>query len=877
MRRYFPTLRPLVAMLALAAGTFTLEAVAEGSRSLYPASYPSANRAEGARADLDLQGSQFYVDRVRRRTFLYVYAQAGEYVLFGSSNIGTSGGHGGDVNVYDPADFGVPGDETVPAQADFTCGAGRADGNQVGQFFGTGVGEITTRAEELAGPNSADNTVPATGGYQPCAYRAPVTGIYGVLFTPGTGGGGPNGNVNDVPHSSNAVAAWEVAVRADASSLADINGRLFTYAFNGFTGGNNRPIFSSLYYVTEDGYRYRQDLQGLDPNGYALYANTFGFLDDNQPLYKSLRGDNFSVSNLPIGVTAQAAEYPIFFSDISPGSAAEVEVESVLGALAIPLVPPSPQISDVSFSGNLGGAVASRGVGGSFTFQTTDTVSYQIVISRDGIDFDPANPLNRLLTGIAFSGSHQATWDGLGNDLQPFPASALPYTYRAFGRNGEVHFPIIDAENNGIPGSAAVPGGGPVVTRLNGVAPGDTTVFFDDRGYVTQAGDTVGVLNGSLCDPATATYDPPEAALPPVSLTGVDSALVPGYRLWENGRNANSDCAQGAGWGDAKAVNLWTYFLTPQVDAQLEVREFPLDVATTVTIADTSEPGVTAQGTFSFSNPGTQSADVQYSMQLPPGLAGVAFANLPGSAAYDSGTGSVTFSGFPAQLAPGEVLGGLVFSYTAPATGTVAVTTTISTTSGTDEVLANNTATASTGIGSVDVATQITGVGGTAGPGDRVAGSVLFSNLGTEDAPGVGYTFSIGEPGNLPESVLFPALPNGVSAIYDNTDGSVTLSGMPEVLLLGQVLSLGFSYLMPADSSAPLPIRSAVSTTGVDAVAVNNDDLSEVLLVIASGGPGGAAASPRPVPLPGVFGLMPLVLALAWLGRRGLRQHQAGL
>ena len=61
---------------------FSQAILSEGSRSLYPATYPAA----GSRANLDLQVSQRYMDRVLRRGFMYVYAQAGEYIVLGSSN-----------------------------------------------------------------------------------------------------------------------------------------------------------------------------------------------------------------------------------------------------------------------------------------------------------------------------------------------------------------------------------------------------------------------------------------------------------------------------------------------------------------------------------------------------------------------------------------------------------------------------------------------------------------------------------------------------------------------------------------------------------------------------------------------------------------------
>ncbi len=109
------------------------------------------------------------------------------------------------------------------------------------------------------------------------------------------------------------VSAWDVTVRASRTSTTDINGRLFTYAFIGFTGANARPVYSSLYYVTQDGYRYQQDLNGLDGNGYAIYANSLGFLDSGQPLYKDLRGNEALVTTLPLGATTQTGRISAVF------------------------------------------------------------------------------------------------------------------------------------------------------------------------------------------------------------------------------------------------------------------------------------------------------------------------------------------------------------------------------------------------------------------------------------------------------------------------------------------------------------------------------------------------------------------------------------
>ncbi len=124
---------------------------AEGSRTLYPNGYA------GSRADLDLEASEGrYVGKVRRSGFLYVYAQAGEYIVLGSRNRSS----GGDINVYNPQDFGVPGDEIynalTPGTPDFTCSGGST---QPGTHYSGGTrGTIANRAQELAGPKSADNS-----------------------------------------------------------------------------------------------------------------------------------------------------------------------------------------------------------------------------------------------------------------------------------------------------------------------------------------------------------------------------------------------------------------------------------------------------------------------------------------------------------------------------------------------------------------------------------------------------------------------------------------------------------------------------------------------------------------------------------------------
>lgn len=661
-------------------------ATAEGTRTLHPAG------ANGERGVMDVSDSSFFANVARGRQFLYVYARAGEYILLGSRNRS----NGGDAFVYDPQSFGTPGDETVPGTADFTCSS------QAGR------GTIAGRAAELAGPNSADGTATVTDGFTPCSYLAPVTGIYGVRFTGATSGGQTNTASIATPPilSGSLVSAWDVTIRASADSLTDINGRLFTYAWTVYLQSNGRRLDNDLYYVSSDGYRYRQSLRGIDPNRAAFYANSRGFIDtDGGPLYRDIRGNNAAVTagpSIAAGVTAQRPQYPIFFSDVSPSGANASEVDRVLTALAIPLAPLPPQLGSPSFVGNIGGNTSTVSSGGVFTFTTLNTLTYEIVISRDGVDFDPANVLNRVLTGIALSGSHTVLWDGLDNDGNPFPVG--DYEFRIVGRNGEIHFPMIDIEAN--------TRGGPTLTKLNGTLQEATTVYFDDRGYTAANGTLIGQLNGHLCGAGSLIAQP----VPNHSLVGVDSANANlggsgnYYRSWGGSADNNNDCTNNATqyFATAKGLDLWALEKSDVTELPIEIVEPSdgVDVGTMVSVTPAVLPGDTAYGSFVFSNAGDQAATgVTYGVTLgnaaQPGTcpAAVNFTLVPAGvvATYNPAPAcTITFAGMPTTLAPGQSLA-FNFNYVVlPANpGPIPVVTTIAAANENNDV-APNTADAET-------------------------------------------------------------------------------------------------------------------------------------------------------------------------------------
>lgn len=132
----------------------TLPASAEGSRSLYPSGIT------GNRANLEWRTSNYANGLLKRRTLLKVYVNAGEYILLGSSAVGvTSGTTSGNIQVYGPGRVtGSIGQETIPASADFSCN------DQTTTTGNTSQGKITTRAAELAGPDTITNSTTATAG-----------------------------------------------------------------------------------------------------------------------------------------------------------------------------------------------------------------------------------------------------------------------------------------------------------------------------------------------------------------------------------------------------------------------------------------------------------------------------------------------------------------------------------------------------------------------------------------------------------------------------------------------------------------------------------------------------------------------------------------
>ncbi|MBD2325647.1 SdrD B-like domain-containing protein [Alkalinema sp. FACHB-956] len=536
--------------LLLLSGLTAQPVVAEGSRTLYPATAPAAAR----RANLEWR-TEFVGGLIRRRSLMKVFAQKDEYILLGSTAVGVGLG---DIVLYNPGLVtGNVGNETLPASPSFSCLAQRS------ALSSTTMGQITNRTQELAGPQAITGSGNATG-YVPCYYRAPQTGVYSVAFY------GPDGvnsardasapgdialaNANNFSAQQNgSVAAWDITVRSsDTASIADLNGRAFTYYFALFTGGNGRPLNFPIYPVTTDGYQYRITLRGLDPLGFLLYGNQVGFWDSDgkTPLYHDMVGSDGNITNPDGGTKLAPPQYPLFVNPLDAQSLSYLDRYDPNGLVVgtgIPTVPIPPSMDSLQFTGSLSGNTSQVNTGGTFTFNSSIAGNYEIVISRDGVNFDPTHPQNRVLRGVMLSAGVQTVpWNGKDNNGTPFPIGAN-YPVRAKVHSGEYHFPLLDAENNFY--------GGPTFELLNGVHPlgSNTIAYFDDRGYVTANGTTVGTVGSVLCGGGA----PNPAFSDPILGTDSSAALFRKFGA-ANGGNANVKC--NGSFGDTKGVDTWTFF-----------------------------------------------------------------------------------------------------------------------------------------------------------------------------------------------------------------------------------------------------------------------------------------------------------------------------
>lgn len=698
-------------------GSFGQSAHAEGSQDLI--------NSGGNRAFLEYRTD--FNAGIRRRTTIKVYANVGETINLGSSakDIGS-----GVITYRNPSNVAA------------TCAAGAA-------------GVISNVTQEQAGP------LPNAGGYTPCIVTVPAgqAGIWEIDFVSPV----PT-NIIDNPtvllataswtesNTKGFVTAWDVTVRSDVG--VNQVGRVYANYMSLNMGGDSLSFSSRISVLTFDGYQYLIDANGLDPFGFILFANNKGFKSTatTNPLYRSIQLLGANPGTLPGAITFQDPGTPdnvgtrdythkMFFSPTGPDPTMPLSANSPTGSTWLyqtPVAPPIP--SNFGFTGIEGtpNQSGTNPLGGNFQFTSPVVGPFSIIIdiNNDGIY---GNSNDRNILGTAIAGPNTVFWDGKDGDGVNISPSPIGYQSVVKLFAGEIHFPIIDPENNP---------NGLIISRLRdflgnpSASPDPYQVFYDDR--LTYNGVTD---DFSLCatgeTPTTPSGCYGTAPNPRAAVNGINGGLATGIHSWK------SD------FGNIRGMDTWAYY--PSVAQLLPGRLLVKSADLSVTKTDgrtTISAGASTTYTIVVGNAGvSDSGIVSFSDTIPATVTNVTWSCTASSGsscgATTSGTGN-TINVTDVSILNGGTLTYTVNGIVAPATTVGTVITNSAKILRSNDVTdpndpttigaGNNTATDTTTVTAAPVlsgykSVQLTTDTGTSGvsSGDTLTWRVTYANTGTVD------------------------------------------------------------------------------------------------------------------------------------------------
>lgn len=490
---------------------------------------------------------------ITRTQIIKVYAKAGERLYFGSSVVnsivlpsGTATGNattGKDIVIIDPSGVQTTYDNSSS---------------------GARLGYISTPTMEQTGPSQLFGT----GGYNAQLLTATKTGVYEFHFhSVSFDGGNPTGTLIDTVNpvqGGGTIAFWDITVarqETPTSPWTAVAGRAYADYLSLNMGRNNnastqstKVLNSTVYVLTDDGFVYETDFNGIDPWGFIFFANNRGLVsgETDTPLYCSARdpsNDN-GLSNLKsAGVEFQKPNNPdtlidkthkIFFEMPSADLPSWIMPEKALAPSGV------KNVRFVGYASNEGYV----GQGGYFIFEVKNATSATIIL-----DFTSFGGGMVYLNNAVTEGENRFFWDGrdaYGNIVPEgqYGEENSDIKIHVIPKAGEYHFPMLDVE-------AAYYG-----IKIKMVS----TV------YTLDGKDEIPLLES---DRWTIYYDhSPIISTPsdfpdPTQLDGIDSSG--GASVFYNGGTTS-----GARGGNAAAVDIWAYFKTRDDIIEQRVENFIL-------------------------------------------------------------------------------------------------------------------------------------------------------------------------------------------------------------------------------------------------------------------------------------------------------------
>lgn len=482
MKRRYLKIALCIMLVASAMASLCICANAEGSITLIKAAeknYSKYTTQIPARAYIEWMPGGNTLG-ITRTTVLKVYAKRGETILLGSSTIKAKDGK--DIVLRTPG-----GEEKV-----FDVEGYKKKGN------------IYSKAAEEKGPYyEIYGKKINEGGFEPFDYEVKEDGIYEVEFhaRDDDANSGPDktnptsintdfakkiytfNNKGDYTGETkiSAVAAWDVTVINKAGEPE--TGRLFAkyIAFNPGERWDTYKFFADFYIVTQDGYQYLVQPNGIQPWGFIFYSNDKGIVYTNEkgdevPLYKSWvygSGQKDPIK-MPNGKTlypriqkpnndealdreTNSKTHSIFFNP-----PAQVLFDDNI----FPSEPEEPaRVTGFKFVGDDGdedseAQFISDGNNGTFLVGVNKATPITIKIDIDHDGKYTKNSVDVFIDDNADEGINRIIWDGkngLGQDLgQHFTADKVIQDFDVIveTKAGEYHMPMIDAEHmpNGFSG-----------------------------------------------------------------------------------------------------------------------------------------------------------------------------------------------------------------------------------------------------------------------------------------------------------------------------------------------------------------------------------------------------------------------------------------